>query len=351
MTLTKAYAAQSATSGLAPHNIERRALRDDDVAIEIDYCGVCHTDIHFAENDWGMSIYPVVPGHEIIGHVTAVGKSVTQYKEGDIVGVGCMIDSCRTCSACHEGVEQFCQEGMVSTYNGQDRHDQHITFGGYSETIVVSERFVLNIPNQLDPATAAPILCAGITTYSPLKHYNIQPGHKVGIIGMGGLGHMGVKFAKAMGAEVTIFTRSASKVAEAKKQGADHVIISSDQEQMSSATETFDFLLDTIPVQHDLNPYINCLKYDGVHIIVGLLEPIEPALQASVLVMKRRILTGSLIGGIAETQEVLDFCAEHNINCDVEMLNIQDINTAYQRMKKGDVKYRFVIDMASLKDS
>ncbi|MGI0117124.1 NAD(P)-dependent alcohol dehydrogenase [Zooshikella sp. RANM57] len=350
MTTTKAYAAQSNTSGLAPHNIERRLLREDDVAIEVDYCGVCHTDIHFAENDWGMSIYPVVPGHEIIGHVTAVGNNVSRFKVGDTVGVGCMVDSCRTCSACNDGLEQFCQEGMVSTYNGQDRHDQHITYGGYSENIVVSERFVLNIPNQLDPATAAPILCAGITTYSPLKHFNIQPGHKVGILGMGGLGHMGVKFAKAMGAEVTIFTRSESKVAEAKKQGADHVIISRDPEQMTAATETFDFLLDTIPVQHDLNPYINCLKYDGVHILVGLLEPIEPALQASALVMKRRILVGSLIGGIPETQEVLDFCAEHNISCDVEMLKIQDINAAYERMKKGDVKYRFVIDMASLKN-
>ncbi|MBU2711272.1 NAD(P)-dependent alcohol dehydrogenase [Zooshikella harenae] len=350
MTTTKAYAAQSNTSGLAPHNIERRTLREDDVSIEIDYCGVCHTDIHFAENDWGMSIYPVVPGHEIIGHITAVGNNVTRFKVGDTVGVGCMVDSCRICSACNEGLEQFCQEGMVSTYNGQDRHDQQITYGGYSENIVVSERFVLNIPSQLDPATAAPILCAGITTYSPLKHFNIQPGHKVGILGMGGLGHMGVKFAKAMGAEVTIFTRSESKVAEAKKQGADHVIISRDPEQMAAATETFDFLLDTIPVQHDLNPYINCLKYDGVHILVGLLEPIEPALQASVLVMKRRILVGSLIGGIPETQEVLDFCAEHDISCDVEMLKIQDINSAYERMKKGDVKYRFVIDMASLKN-
>ncbi|WP_049722901.1 NAD(P)-dependent alcohol dehydrogenase [Gilvimarinus polysaccharolyticus] len=351
MGTTYSYAAQSDSSPLAPYQFNRRNLRADDVAITIDYCGVCHTDIHFAENDWGMSVYPVVPGHEIVGRVSAVGDNVTSHKVGDLVGVGCMVDSCRSCSACESGLEQFCKDGFVGTYNGEDLHDGSITMGGYSDNIVVSERFVVKVPAKLDPASAAPILCAGITTYSPLKHFGVKKGDKVGVIGMGGLGHMGVKFAKAMGAEVTIFTRSESKIAEAKKQGADHVIISTDEAQMAVAAEQFDYLLDTIPVQHDLNPYINCLTFDGVHILVGLLMPIEPALQAGGLVMRRRVLAGSLIGGMAETQEVLNFCAEHGITCDVEMLDIKDINTAYLRMKEGDVKYRFVIDMKSLKNS
>lgn len=351
MTATKAYAAQSSSSGMAPYDISRRTLRQDDVAIEIDYCGVCHTDIHFAQNDWGMTVYPVVPGHEIIGRVTAVGPAVKNYQEGDVVGVGCMVDSCRTCSACEAGLEQYCSEGMTGTYNGEDRHDHSITYGGYSERIVVSERFVVRIPDKLDTKSAAPLLCAGITTYSPLRHYGVKPGHKVGVIGMGGLGHMGVKFAKALGAEVTIFTRSESKVGEAKKQGADHVVVSTDEDQMAAVAETFDFMLDTVPVQHDINPYLNCLTYDGTHIMVGLLEPLEPALQTGALVFKRRVLAGSLIGGMPETQEVLDFCAEHDITCDVEMLDIRNLNDAYERMKKGDVKYRFVIDMATLKNS
>ena len=347
--MVKAYAAKSATSGLAEHAIERRTLRDDDVAIDIEYCGVCHTDIHYVENDWGGTIYPVVPGHEIIGRVTEVGPKVSNYKPGDVVGVGCLVDSCRSCSACDEGLEQYCLNGMVPTYNGEDRHDGSITYGGYSERIVVSDRFVVKVPDALDPAKAAPLLCAGITTYSPLRHYGVKKGDQVGVIGMGGLGHMGVKFAKALGAEVTIFTRSEAKVKEAKKQGADHVVISTDAEQMQAVAETFDFMLDTVPVKHDLNPYLNCLKYDGTHIIVGLLEPVEPALEAGALVMKRRVLAGSLIGGLPETQEMLDFCAEHDIHCDVEMLDIKNINEAYERMKQGDVKYRFVIDMQSLK--
>lgn len=347
--MVKAYAAKSATSGLAEHAIERRTLRDDDVAIDIEYCGVCHTDIHYVENDWGGTVYPVVPGHEIIGRVTEVGPKVSKYKPGDVVGVGCLVDSCRSCSACDEGLEQYCLNGMVPTYNGEDRHDGSITYGGYSERIVVSDRFVVKVPDALDPAKAAPLLCAGITTYSPLRHYGVKKGDKVGVIGMGGLGHMGVKFAKALGAEVTIFTRSEAKVKEAKKQGADHVVISTDAEQMQAVAETFDFMLDTVPVKHDLNLYLNCLKYDGTHIIVGLLEPVEPALEAGALVMKRRVLAGSLIGGLPETQEMLDFCAEHDIHCDVEMLDIKNINEAYERMKQGDVKYRFVIDMQSLK--
>ncbi|MFA7553333.1 MAG: NAD(P)-dependent alcohol dehydrogenase [Spongiibacteraceae bacterium] len=348
---TKAYAIQSSDSPVAPFTIQRRQLRPDDVAIDILYCGVCHTDIHFAENDWGNSVYPVVPGHEIIGRVSAIGDAVNSFKAGDLVGVGCMVDSCGSCSACSHDLEQYCAEGMVGTYNGSDRHDQSPTFGGYSERIIVKEGFVLSIPAQLSAATAAPLLCAGITTYSPLKHYGVKPGDKVGILGMGGLGHMGVKFAKALGAEVTIFTRSESKIVEAKKQGADHVIVSTDSEQMAAAAESFDLLLDTIPVTHDLNPYLSCLKYDGKHILVGMLTPVEPPLAAGELVMKRRVLAGSLIGGIAETQEMLNFCAEHNIECDVEMLDIQNINEAYARMKLGDVKYRFVIDMASLKNS
>ena len=351
MANTKAYAAHSEESGVAPFDFDRRNPRPDDVSIEIDYCGVCHTDIHFAQNDWGATIYPVVPGHEIVGRVTSVGSDVSTYQVGDVVGVGCMVDSCRTCSACESGLEQYCKNGMTGTYNGEDRYDQSITFGGYSDNVVVSERFVVRIPEKLDPAAAAPLLCAGITTYSPLLHYGVKKGDKVGVVGMGGLGHMGVKIAKALGAEVTIFTRSQSKVTEAKKQGADHVVISTDEQQMKDAAGTFDFLLDTVPVQHDLNPYLNCLSYDGTHILVGLLEPVEPALEARNLVLKRRVLCGSLIGGMPETQEMLDFCAEHDISCDIEMLDIKNINEAYERIKKGDVKYRFVIDMATLKNT
>ncbi len=351
MPQANAYAAQSEQSGLAPSTIERRALRADDVAIAIDYCGVCHTDIHFAQNDWGMTQYPVVPGHEIVGRVTAVGDAVTSYAVGDVVGVGCMVDSCRHCEACERGLEQYCLEGPVLTYNGQDRQDGSITMGGYSDAIVVSQDFVVTIPNALDPAAAAPLLCAGITTYSPLRHYGVSAGHKVGVIGMGGLGHMGIKFARALGAEVTVLTRSADKVAEAKAQGAHQVIVSTDETQMQAAAGCFDYLLDTVPVQHDLNPYLELLRYDGTHILVGLLEPIEPAIQAGTLVMGRRVLAGSLIGGMPETQEMLDFCAEHGIACDIEMLDIADINAAYERVKKGDVRYRFVIDMATIQNA
>ena len=348
MANTKGYAAESANSKLTPISFDRREPRPDDVSIEIDYCGVCHTDIHFAHNDWGVTQFPVVPGHEIIGRVTAVGPDVKHYKVGDSVGVGCMVDSCRSCSSCESGLEQYCSEGMTGTYNGVDRHDGSITYGGYSDSVLVSERFVVKVPEKLDRAAAAPLLCAGITTYSPLRHYGVKAGDKVGVIGMGGLGHMGVKFAKALGAEVTIFTRSEGKVAEARKQGADQVIISTDRAQMKAAREAFDFMLDTVPVQHDLNPYLSCLKVDGTHILVGLLDPIEPAVRAGALVGKRRVLGGSLIGGMPETQEVLDFCAEHDITCDIEMLDIKNINEAYERMKKGDVKYRFVIDMKTL---
>ncbi|GHA99502.1 NAD(P)-dependent alcohol dehydrogenase [Modicisalibacter luteus] len=349
MSEAKGYAAHDATSPLAPFSFERRELRTDDVAIDILYCGVCHSDLHFAHDDWGMAAYPVVPGHEIVGRVTAVGPDVTHYKEGDIVGVGCMVDSCRHCQACNDGLEQYCLEGFTMTYGSSDRHDGTLTQGGYSDKVVVSERFVLRMPEGIDLKSAAPLLCAGITTYSPLKYYGVKPGDKVGVIGMGGLGHMGVKLAKAFGAEVTIFTRSESKVAEARKQGADHVVVSTDEAQMAAVAGNFDFMLDTVPVQHDINPYLAALKHDGTHILVGLLEPIEPPIEAFNLVFKRRVIGGSLIGGIPETQEVLDFCAERGITCDVEMIDIQDINEAWKRMEKGDVRYRFVIDMASMK--
>ena len=348
MTHAKAYGAASETSGLAPMQIERREPRADDVAMDILYCGVCHTDIHFVQNDWGMSLYPLVPGHEIIGRVTAVGDAVGGFAVGDVVGVGCMVDSCRQCEACDEGLEQYCASGPVLTYNGQDPHDGSITMGGYSGSIVVSERFVVRVPAALDPAAAAPLLCAGITTYSPLRHYGVRAGHRVGVVGMGGLGHMGIKFARALGAEVTVFTRSERKVQEARAQGAHRVVVSSDEEQMGAVAETLDFVLDTVPVQHDLNPYIAALKHDGIHILVGLLEPVEPPLNAGGLVMRRKVIAGSLIGGMPETQEVLDFCAEHGIACDVEMLDIANVNEAYERVKRGEVKYRFVIDMATL---
>ncbi|MFO8044959.1 MAG: NAD(P)-dependent alcohol dehydrogenase [Halomonas sp.] len=349
MSQTLAFAAHAADQPLAPFTFERRQPRPDDVAIEILYCGVCHSDLHFARDDWGMSRYPVVPGHEIVGRVTAVGDEVGKFQVGDLVGVGCMVDSCRHCQPCRDGVEQFCLEGFTMTYGSDDRHDGSLTQGGYSDSIVVSEHFVLRMPEGIDLASAAPILCAGITTYSPLRHYGVKAGHKVGVIGMGGLGHMGVKLAKALGAEVTVFTRTEAKVEEARRHGADHVVISGDPEQMEAVAETFDFMLDTVPVQHDLNPYLAALKYDGTHILVGLLDPIEPAIEGFNLVFKRRVLAGSLIGGVPETQELLDLCAEQGITCDVEMIDIQDINTAFERMQKGDVRYRFVIDMQSLK--
>ena len=349
MSNVRAYAAQSPTSGVAPFAIERRAPRADDVVIEIDYCGICHTDIHFAHNDWGMTHYPVVPGHEIVGRVTAVGNAVRTFKAGDRVGVGCMVDSCRACSSCSDGLEQYCEKGWVGTYNGEDLHDGTRTYGGYSERIVASERFVLRIPDALDPAAAAPLLCAGITTYSPLKHFGVGPGHRVGVVGMGGLGHMGVKFARALGAEVTLFTRSVSKVEEGRKQGAHHVVISTDSAQMDAVVGTFDFILDTVPVTHDLNPYLAALKRDGTCIVVGMVEPVVPPVNTQGLIFGRRRLAGSLIGGLPETQEMLDFCAEHGIVCDIEMLDIRNINEAYERMQRSDVRYRFVIDMATLR--
>lgn len=349
MSQVKAYAAHTEDTPLAPLNLQRRELRDDDVAIEILYCGVCHSDLHLARNDWGFTRYPLVPGHEIVGRVTATGSDVTRFTAGDMVGVGCMVDACGECKACYNGEEQYCLNGTTMTYGSDDRHDGTMTQGGYSGAIVTREDFVLRMPQGIDPASAAPLLCAGITTYSPLRHHGVGKRHRVGVIGMGGLGHMGVKLARALGAEVTLFTRSEAKVAEAKRNGAHHVVVSSDEAQMEAVAGTFDFMLDTVPVAHDINPYLDALKYNGTHILVGLIEPIEPTIHGARLIGKRRAVAGSLIGGIAETQELLDFCAEQGITCDVEMLDIHNINEAYARMEKGDVRYRFVIDMATLK--
>ena len=350
MALTiQGYAAQSATTPLAPHRFERRDPRPDDVVIDILYCGVCHSDIHQARNEWRNSIYPMVPGHEIIGRISSVGAEVSKFKVGDVVGVGCMVDSCQHCGACHAGLEQYCAEGATWTYNGTDRRDGMPTFGGYSERIVVSDKFVVRVPDKLDPKAAAPLLCAGITTWSPLRHWNIGKGSKVAVVGLGGLGHMGLKFAKAMGADVTLFTRTPDKEAEARRLGADHVVLSTDEAQMKAVARAFDFILDTVPSPHDLNPYLSTLAINGTLCLVGLLEPIEPPVQAGNVVLGRRSIAGSAIGGIAETQEMMDYCAEHGIVADIEMIDIQNINEAYTRMLRSDVRYRFVIDIASLK--
>jgi len=348
MPAIQAYGATSSDADVGPLSIQRREPRPDDVSIRIDYCGICHTDIHFVGNDWGRTVYPVVPGHEIVGTVTAVGAAVERFRIGDRVGVGCLVDSCRGCAPCREGLEQYCNAGFTATYNGEDRHDGSLTYGGYSEAIVVSERFVLAMPETLDAAASAPLLCAGITTYSPLRHFGVGSGHRLGVVGMGGLGHMAVKFGRALGAEVTVFTRSPAKRDEALRQGAHQVVISTEPEEMEAAANRFDFIIDTVPVQHDLNPSINALKHDGTLILVGLLEPVEPPLDAGAVVFRRRRVAGSLIGGLPETQEMLDFCATHGIVCDIEMLDIAEINQAYRRMQRSDVRYRFVIDMATL---
>lgn len=344
------YANHSPTVQLEPFTFERREPRLEDVAIDILYCGICHSDIHSARNEWGGTHYPFVPGHEIVGRVSAIGDKVTKFKVGDLVGVGCLVDSCRHCQSCNDGLEQYCENGWTATYNSEDKiggtpHTH--TFGGYSDKITVSERFVLRVPENLDPAAAAPLLCAGITTYSPLKHWKVGPGQKVGIIGLGGLGHMGVKLAHAMGAHVVMITTSPEKGNDAKKLGADEVLISRDAEAMAAAKSSFDFLLNTIPVGHDTEPYMNLLKRDGTMVIVGAVEPLTKVNGVS-FIFRRRNMAGSLIGGLPETQEMLDFCGEHNITCDIEMIDIKDVNTAYDRTVKGDVKYRFVIDMATL---
>ncbi|CUU25417.1 MULTISPECIES: NAD(P)-dependent alcohol dehydrogenase [Duffyella] len=349
MNITHAYAAQDAKSKLAPFEYKPRELRPHDVQIEVLFCGVCHSDLHQARNEWKNTIFPVVPGHEIVGRVTAVGNQTHKYQVGDLVGVGCLVDSCRSCPSCQEGLEQYCENGFVGTYNGQDRETGDITYGGYSTSITVTEDFVLKVPENLDLAGVAPLLCAGITTYSPLRHWNVGPGQKVGIVGLGGLGHMGVKIAHAMGAKVVLFTTSPSKVEDGKRLGADEVVISKDADQMAQHTNSFDFILNTVAAQHDLNPFINLLKRDGTMTLVGVPEHDHPAPQVVNMIFKRRSIAGSLIGGIAETQEMLDFCGKHNIISDIEMINMNQINEAYERMLKSDVKYRFVIDIDSLR--
>ena len=350
MTNTPAYAAPSADKPLGPHAIQRREPGPHDVAIEILYCGVCHSDLHTARNEWGNTVYPSVPGHEIVGTVTAVGKDVRGFKVGETVGVGCMVDSCGHCGPCKAGEENYCENGFTGTYNGPAQEDHGNTYGGYSTRIVVDEKFVLHIRHDKDLAAVAPLLCAGITTYSPLRHWGAGPGKKVGIVGLGGLGHMGVKLAHAMGAHVVLFTTSPNKVADGKRLGADEVVISKDPAQMAQHADSFDFILNTVAAPHNLDAYLNLLKRDGTMCLVGAPATPHPSPAVFNLIFKRRALAGSLIGGIRETQEMLDFCAEHGIVSDIEMIAMRDINDAYERMLKSDVKYRFVIDMQSLKD-
>ncbi|MGO2369201.1 MAG: NAD(P)-dependent alcohol dehydrogenase, partial [Serratia sp. (in: enterobacteria)] len=313
------------------------------------FCGVCHSDLHQARNEWSNTLFPVVPGHEIVGRVSAVGSHVSRYKIGDLVGVGCMVDSCRSCPSCDEGLEQYCENGFTGTYNGQDRQTGATTYGGYSTDMVVDQDFVLRVPENLDPAGVAPLLCAGITTYSPLRQWGAGPGKKVGIVGLGGLGHMGVKLARAMGAHVVLFTTSISKVEDAKRLGAHEVVISRNPDEMAQHTNSFDFILNTVAAQHDLNPFLNLLRRDGTLTLVGAPEHDHPSPQVFNLIMKRRRIAGSLIGGIAETQEMLDFCGQHGITSDIELIPMQQINQAFERMLKSDVKYRFVVDINSLR--
>lgn len=348
-TTIKAYGAEDAQADLKPMHIDRRPCGDDDVKIDITYCGVCHSDIHTVRNDWKNSKYPVVPGHEIIGRVVEIGNNVTRFKKGDLVGVGCMVDSCHECSACKEDLEQYCEHGMVATYNSKDKHLGGQTFGGYSTSITVDKEFVLTIPENIDAKAAAPLLCAGITTWSPLQTWNVKNGDKVGVIGLGGLGHMGVKFANALGAHVVMITTSPDKAQDAKALGAHDVLISNDKVAMKKHQHSFDFILNTIPVGHEMDPYIALLKRDATMVLVGAVEPLKP-FHGGGLIGGRKRIAGSLIGGIKETQEMLDFCGEHNIVSDVELINIKDVNKAYGRIIDSDVKYRFVIDMSTLKD-
>lgn len=344
----KAFGTTAPEADLQQLQIERREVTAKDVEIDILYCGVCHSDLHTARNEWHGTVYPNVPGHEIVGRITKVGSAVTRFKVGDLAGVGCMVDSCRKCESCKDGLEQYCENGNVQTYNSHDKHLNMQTFGGYSEGVVVDEAFVLNIPENLDLAATAPLLCAGITTYSPLRHWKVGPGQKVGIVGIGGLGHMGVKIARAMGAHVVVITTSVSKTEDARRLGADEIILSSDEAQMKAHAGTFHFILDCVSAQHDINAYLQLLKRDGSLTLVGAPEHPLPVAPFS-LIPTRKSFSGSMIGGIAETQEMLDFCGQHNITADIELIRMQDINTAYERLLSGDVKYRFVIDMASLK--
>jgi uncharacterized zinc-type alcohol dehydrogenase-like protein len=347
----KAFSARSATSALAPGSIQRRTPRPQDIQIEILYCGVCHSDLHTVRNEWAgvmPTVYPCVPGHEIVGRVVKVGSAVKKFKEGDLAAVGCLVDSDGVCPSCREGSEQYCDGPATFTYNSEDKHIGGVTYGGYSESIVVTEAFSLKVPKQLDLAATAPLVCAGITTYSPLRHWNVKRGQKVGIVGLGGLGHMGLKFAHAFGANVVLFTTSARKTEDALRLGADEVVVSKNASEMQKHLASFDFILDTVSAEHDLNAYIDLLKRDGTLTLVGA-PPTPSPVNGFGLLFKRRQLAGSMIGGIRETQEMLDFCGEHGITADIELIRIQQINEAYERLLKSDVKYRFVIDMASLK--
>lgn len=349
MTHCLGFAAHSADSALTPFRFERRELRADDVAINIAYCGVCHSDAHQVHNDWNNTVYPIVPGHEIIGEVTAVGSQVTRFKVGDRVAVGCQVDSCLQCAPCAEHQQQLCSHGPTPTYNGKDRLSGDITYGGYAEHIVVREPFVLRMPANLDPRYAAPLLCAGITVWNPMRRYQVGKGSKIAVVGLGGLGHMAVKLAAALGAEVTVITTSASKVDDALALGAHHVLLSSDSPAMASAANQFSFIIDTIPRRHDVNPYLMLLGRNGVLVLVGAIEPLEP-IHGGLLIRNNRSLVGSLIGGIQAIQELLEFCAEHQVLPSCEMIAIKDINTAFERLQRNDVKYRFVIDMTTLGD-
>jgi alcohol dehydrogenase (NADP+) len=348
MSKSLGYAAQSATRPLAPFTFERREPGPRDVQIEILFCGVCHSDIHQARNEWQGSVYPLVPGHEIVGRVTKVGSQVQSFKTGDLAGVGVMVDSCRECASCAEGLEQYCENGFTFTYNSPDKHTGKMTYGGYSNQIVTDERFVLRVSEKLDLPAVAPLFCAGITTYSPLRHWQVGAGNKVGIAGLGGLGHMGVKFAHAFGAHVVLFTSSPGKVEDARRLGADEVVVSKNPDEMKRHLHSFDFILDTVAAPHHLDVYLELLKRDGTLCLAGIPDNPHPSPSVANLVFKRRRVAGSLIGGIRETQEMLDFCAEQNIVSDIELIPIQKVNEAFERMLKGDVKYRFVIDMMSL---
>lgn len=346
------YATEKANAPLAPFRFERRDLRPRDVQIEILYCGVCHSDIHTARNEWKNTIYPFVPGHEIVGRVTQVGKEEKKFKVGEIVAVGCMVDSCRICSSCKEHLEQYCEVGPILTYNSRDKVDNTVTYGGYSNQIVVDESFVLQVPKafkESELANVAPLLCAGITTYSPLKHWKVGKGSKVGVVGLGGLGHMAIKLAHAMGAHVVLFTTSVGKTADAKRLGANEVVLSKNAEEMKKHINSFDFIINTVAAAHQLDPFIELLKRDGTMCLIGAPASPHPSPSVVNLIFKRRSIAGSLIGGVEETQEMLDFCGKHHITADIEMIPIQKINEAYERMLKSDVKYRFVIDLKSLK--
>lgn len=352
MTTASAYAATSPTSGLSASTIDRREPGADDVEIAIDYCGLCHSDVHAVRGEWGGTDYPLAPGHEIVGRVTLVGEHVPDFQEGDLVGVGCMVDSCRVCESCQEGQEQYCEQGLTPTYGGRDRrHDDVTTQGGYSSHIVVNQGYVLRVPGNLDPAAVAPLLCAGVTTYSPLRYFGVKEGDSVGVVGLGGLGHMAVKIAKAMGASVTVFTTSSSKSQAAHELGADHVVLSTDQDAMEDIGYSLNFIVDTVAAQHDLNPFLATLKRDGGLVQLGLPSGEMPPIDPRILIRRRLSYLGSNIGGIAETQEMLDFCAKHGVVSEIEMVKADELDEAYDRMVAGDVRYRFVLDNSSLPEA